>query len=235
MSDPTVDPQDPVTPEPTTEPDPLEELLGQIVDGEGKPKYDSVEKALQGNAHAQKHISTLEEENETLRKKAQEMEDVLKQLRGDGEAKPDPAPAKPEPQAPEGDQAMDIDSLFEKFQERLTAKQQAEQAEQNKRKAVEAAQAAFGEKTAEVIKERAAEAGMDYQDLLNLAARSPKAFDKIIGIGDKPKGSSSFTRSSVNTAAMPSNGSQSQEFKNPLLSGKTKDAVDFWNSLGKQN
>lgn len=231
MSDPTVDPQ--VTPEPA--PDPLNELLSQIVDEEGKPKYDSVEKALQGNAHAQKHISTLEQENETLRQKAQEMEEVLKQLRGDGDPQPDPAPAEPVPQAPAADQSVDVDSLFEQFQERLTAKQKAEQAEQNKRTALETALKAYGEKTADVIKERASEAGMDYQDLLNLASRSPKAFNKIIGIGDKPNSSSSFTRSSVNTAALPSNGNAPKEFKNPLLSGKTRDAVDLWNSLGKQN
>lgn len=228
MSDPDLEMQ--VTEE--VQPDPYQELLKSITDTEGRPKYDSVEKALQGTQHAQQHIGTLEEENEKLRQRMEQMESFFDKYNKQQETQvADPSPTTPT--APEGQQTqLDSDSLFQEFEARLAQKTQAQQKEQNKRQALETVISQYGEKAADVIKEKAADAGMDYRDLLSLAETSPKAFNKIVGIGEKQQSSSSFTRSSVNSAALPGRTQETQPRKNPLLSGRSSDAVDLWNSLG---
>lgn len=229
MSDQDLETQ--VTEETTT--DPYQELLKSITDNEGRPKYDSVEKALQGTQHAQKHIGTLEEENEKLRQRMEQMESFFDKYKEQQESKQTDQSTTDTTATQETQTQLDPDSLFQEFEARLAQKTQAQQKEQNKRQALEAVMSHYGEKAADVIKEKAADAGMDYRDLLGLAETSPKAFNKLVGIGDSKQTTSSFTRSSVNSASLSGKTQETQPKKNPLLSGRTADAVSLWNSLGK--
>jgi len=216
---------------PSTQPDIQDELtvlLNGIVNAEGNPKYATPVEALKGAAHAQHHISALEADNAKLKEERSKMEELLNQLSQQG--KEPPATTGVQAIPAESNAEWSVDSLFEQFTQRLTAKQQAKQAEANKRKAIEQSKAAFGEKTEEVLRSKAAAYGMSVQELLNEAATRPQLFNTIVGINSKSTTQPSFTTSSVNTAALNSAPNQRQG-KNPLLTGKTKDAMDLWNSL----
>ena len=49
-----------------------DQLLGAIVNSEGKQKYGTIEDALKATAAAQEHIRRLEEENTSFRQKVEE-------------------------------------------------------------------------------------------------------------------------------------------------------------------
>lgn len=208
-------------------PSDLDSLLATIVNNEGQPKYSSAEDALKGAAHAQTHIGTLEQENAKLKEEHQKMQDLLANLNQPKEA---PVATTTAPESLADKAAYDVDSLFEQFSQRITAKQEAERKEANKRSALQSVVNAYGDKSGEVLESRAKDLGVSKDFLLDLAANSPKAFDSLVALYSKPKGTPSFTTSTVNTTAMPSNGEQ-QKLTNPLLTGKTKDALALWNSL----
>lgn len=226
-----------VTTEETT--DPYQELLQQITNDEGKPKYRSVEDALNGAQHAQGHIKTLEEENAQLKQEQERMEELLTQL----QSKTDQAPTtestattdttespKPDERTSDTEQ-LDEEALLEKVEARLSAKREQEQKEQNKRQALEAVQERYADKAADFVQEKASELGVTTEFLLDMAATSPKAFYNATGITAKKQQSSNWQSSSVNTSSMEQ---PKQEFNggNPMLTGRTKDAVGLWNSLG---
>lgn len=211
---------------PSTPTDTLTSLLQNITNSEGVPKYTSPEEALKGAAHAQTHISTLEQENATLKEEKDKMEDLLKNLQQPVQT-PAPTSAVASPADPA---ALDVETLFEQFSQRLTAKQQAEIEAFNQKHAIESAQKAFGDKTESVLRAKADELGMTTDELLKLAATKPKAFNTLVGLSGKPTSTTSYTGSSVNTTALP-NTTQNQEFKNPLLTGRSKDRLALWESL----
>jgi len=212
---------------------PYEELLQQITNEEGKPKYSSVEEALKGNVHAQRHISTLEQENQRYKEETARMEEMLKQFSDNNEsqAKTEDNVATTTPsESPKPEESASVpseDELLERLQARLTEKQKAEQREKNKREALERAQSVYGERTAEVLKEKADALGVDPQWLVSQAEYSPAAFYNLVGVENQRKQSSDFTGSSVNSAALDSTTSKPEFNGNPLT--KTQDAVKFWN------
>lgn len=220
--------QDNQEPTVVSDSDTLTSLLQNITNSEGVPKYTSPEEALKGAAHAQTHISTLEQENARLKEEREKMEEMINNM---NTKQPEPTPAPTSAVATSADTApVDIDSLFEQFTERLTAKQRAEQEASNQKQVLESAQKAFGDKTEAVLRSKASELGMTTDELLNLAATKPKAFNTLVGLSGKPTQTSSFTTSSVNTTALPQN-QNTQEYKNPLLTGRSKDRVALWDSL----
>lgn len=235
MSDPTSifnnqNPQTPATPDNSGASTPpngnqsnqLADLLSSIKNDRGETKYKSVEDALNALKHSQDYIPQLsdklrQQEQELAEAKAAaakitELENTLKAL-----TQQNNTPASP-PATP-GLSEEDIASLVTKT---LTRQQQAEVSKQNLNQVVSAVTSAFGEKSEEVFYGKAKELGMSVEDINALAARTPTAALKLLGLdgGAKPTGNASS--GSINTSAFqPAQESFVSKNAKPALIGAT--------------
>ena len=193
------------TPPASPQSDPLQDLLLQIKNERGEPKYKTVQDALVGLQHAQTHIQTLLTEKRTVddelnslrptAAKLSELEKVVQQLTQS-------APAQPATPAVQGLSEEQIATLVEQT---MTKQQQASVAKQNVATVVESVKKAFGDKAEQVFYDKAKELGMDVASFNTLAARTPAAVLKLLNL-DKPATPQQFpSTSSVNTSAFEQN------------------------------
>lgn len=156
----------------------VDQLLAGITNAEGKQKYDSVEKALEGTVAAQQHIAKLEAEADKLREAAvaaKGVDDILSAIQAKGQ--PDPAPAAPAPvSAPE----LDTD----KIDAYLNTREQEKIEAANSKTVTDKLTALYGEKASETFYSKASEIGMDKAAINTLAKTNPKAVYKLLGITD---------------------------------------------------
>lgn len=156
----------------------MDDLLLSIVDDSGSPKYKTVEDALKGLAHAQKHIKTIQEENQSFRlelDRRKAAEEVLEEIKRS--TKQEERPSTP----------FDADALADQVAQRLEAKSKAEQAKRNVELVNEKIAQKFGEKAKQVVSQKAAELGLSSEMLKQVAAESPMAALKMFGF-EEPKG-----------------------------------------------
>lgn len=169
-------------------PDEAKELIG-----EGK-KYASVEEALKALPHAQKHISTIEEENKRLREKAeggQSAEEVLRTVQ---------ELLKAEKQATPALAGMDESSVAAILDRKLAQKALEDTAKANVSAVTTALRAKFGDKAEEMYKAKAAELGVSVSFLNDVAKASPKAALEMFSLKVPVTTSSN---GSVNTEVLP--------------------------------
>jgi len=153
-------------------------LLAAITNAEGVQKYSSTADALKAMPHANAHISQLEAENAKLKEAAltaKATEDILEKL----SAKPD-QPAQP------AVAELDDARIAEVVQQQMNAKERADLVKTNQQTAAAQLKAVYGsnEKANEVVKAKAAEMGLSVDFLLDVAAKSPKAFLSTLGINE---------------------------------------------------
>ena len=150
---------------------------------------EQVQAVLKRDQHAQDHIRRLEAEAAERKQREQEVADRLSQLeselskraaleellarRGSGDNTDK-----------SGDQtkAPDVDSVVSRVLQSMEQKTAAERAKANRVAAIEAARSVHGESYKQKIEETAKELGMTLHDVDDLAARSPKAFEKMFGL-----------------------------------------------------
>lgn len=235
MTDQVNDNQDTTTQgseqEPTTSP--YDELLQQIVNDEGKPKYSTVEEALKANLHAQQHIQTLEEENSKYKQETTRMEELLNSLQNESQAATQDKVAtttQSESPTPE-DTATQEEQLLAKLQARMSEQERQRTQEANKKQALEKVQSIYSDKSAEYMKEKAASLGVSTDFLLNTAATSPQAFYSLVGLNNNQQSKSFNNSSSVNSTSFETQPKQEYTGDNPLKTGRSRDAVALWNSL----
>lgn len=169
-----------------------DELAGLI--GEGK-KYATVEAALKSVPHAQKHIEQLEREMKELREKAEKaaaLDDVYKTVQ-DMLAQGGKPPAG-------GLAETDIDVLLDR---KLQAREAQQRAKENTALVKNVLVEQFGERAADVYKEKAAALGIGVEFLNDLCGKSPKAALELLGVKSqaKPTGATPPT-GSINSAAL---------------------------------
>lgn len=188
------------TPNPSQQPDELVTLLAQVKNENGEPKYKTVKDALVGLQHAQQFIDTLrtekrtvEEELNTLRPVATKVSELEKLVQRLTESN---TPATS--QAAQGLSEEDVATLVEKT---LTRQQQVQVASANLGKVVEAVKKAHGEKAEEFFYTKAKELGMTNEQVNDLAARTPVAVLKLLGLDATPSTPQQTTTSSVNTTS----------------------------------
>lgn len=213
-----------------SQPLPIPEELQDFI-GEGK-KYSSIEDALKSIPHAQKHISTLEQENQTYKQqveKVKSMEELLEQMKAQQNTKEQPTVA------PVGNEGADdlLDKLAQQMEtlveQKLAMKQQQDVQQQNKAKVVDAFKQAYGDKANEVYTKLSEETGMPLEALNNLAATSPKALMKLAGLSGQAMQSSQKPNSSVNTEAFIANASSKPVEAKPVMYGATTaDILSTW-------
>lgn len=209
------------------------DLLNNIKNESGAPKYDSVPKALEALAHSQQFIPQLKAElqnKETelaqLREqlsKTQAVEEVVSRLTQQQQAQVREAPA----QASGLDEAAIANLVINTLQK---AKQE-ESAQGNVLKVQEALTSKFGEKVTEVLDAKARELGTTRQELGVLASKNPNLVLALFGTPTAP--AVKPTTSSVNIPA--SYSPERQPISRPeksLLSGATsKEQAEFMRKI----
>lgn len=208
----------PVTQAPSI-PTELVELVGA-----GK-KYSTLDDALKSVPHAQKHISTLEQEladaraELTKRKTAEELlADIQRGISTQGVT------------TPNVDLTQDVVSGIVKNV--INQEKQKEVADLNVKEVINAFQSNFGEKSEEVFIKLASENGLTVAQMNSLAATSPKALLKLAGLTDQRK-TPPHMNSSVNTTSL--SPQQPKAASAVLPKGATsKDVLSAWEVAKQQ-
>lgn len=215
--------------------DDLSTLLGAIRNERGEQKYRTVQDALNALKHSQEYIPELsqkltqqEQELKAAREaaaKVAELERVVQALTQE----------KPQPDTP-SQQGLTEDQVAELVTRTLSKRQQEELAKKNISSVTETVKQVFGEKAEEVFYSKAQEMGMSKEQFNTLAATTPKAVLKLLGIEDQQKVSSfSPTTTSVNSAGFEPN-KQTYIGRNtkPTLVGATYDDLREENRNAKR-
>lgn len=211
------------------QPNAYEDLLKTIVNEQGQPKYANLSEALKALQHAQSYIPEVksqltQREQEVLRLQAeleqrQSIEDVVSRL-----AKPNQPNAQDNPPASSG---LDESAVMKLVQQTLERQQQLTAAQANQAQVEQALKAKFGEKTKEVVQQRAAELGLTPQALGELSSKSPQAVLALFNT--QGTHSPQPTRSSVNIPPTRQPGSPPIErpTKSLLTGASTKDQMEY--------
>jgi hypothetical protein len=205
-----------------------DQLLGAIVNSEGKQKYASVEDALKATAAAQEHIRRLEEENTSFRQKVEESTTLQAVLDA---VKPrevsEPAPAALTSSIGEDDVAQLLEGMLNKRETEATAKA-------NVSKVTSAFVEKHGVEAEAKYYESASALGFTNSEINELAARNPAAVFKMLGIDDKPAPVANPLRSSVGAGNLSDNKPQQPTF-NPFQGGTSPSVEAFRKSKAATN
>ena len=220
---PPADPVVPVVPPTPVLPTEVAELVG-----EGK-KYRTAEDALKAIPHAQKHITTLEEEAKQLREelaKRKTSEELLEEFRATGFQ---PPLADKQGQGT----PVDVEAIVASV---LAKKEAATTAQKNISTVVSTFQNTFGDKTKaeEMYNKVAEESGLSISVLNSLAATSPEAVLRLAGITRKQTETTpGKVQGTVNAQAF--GDKPNSELSARLKSGaSTKDMVNAWRIAGEK-
>lgn len=177
-------------------------LLGEIKNERGEQKYKNLEDALKALKHSQEYIpqltNTLKQKDEEIAtlsgtvSKISEIEKALETL----------TQRSTTPQQTPG-AGMTEEQIAELVTKTLTRSQQEELARTNIATVVRTMQEKFGEKADEIFYAKAEELGMSKAEINAIAAKTPKAVLKLVGI-DSVSGTSVSApgTSTLNTAGI---------------------------------
>lgn len=167
---------------PAAEPDVVQVYLQSILNDEGRPKYDSLEKALEALKHSQEYIpqlkQTLQQKETELAeaaeklKQQQSLEETIQRLKQMSDQEQQPAPT---PVTPVEGQVLSEDRIAELFNQLLEQRQLVSTQQTNEAKVNKALNDKFGDKASEVVAQRASELGMTVEQLKQLSQASPDA------------------------------------------------------------
>lgn len=203
-----------------------DQLLGAIVNSEGKQKYASVEDALKATAAAQEHIRRLEEENTTFRQEVEKsttLQSVLDAMKPREESEP----VAPTSSIGEDDVAQLLEGMLNKRETEATAKA-------NVSKVTSAFVEKHGVEAEAKYYESASALGFTNSEINELAARNPAAVFKMLGIDDKPAAVANPLRSSVGAGNLSDNKPQQPTF-NPFQGGTSPSVEAFRKSKAATN
>lgn len=208
--------------------------LKTIVDDNGKPKYESTDKALDALAHSQAHIKRLEEEassrNDELTKALEELnsrktvEDFVNRLA------PDPNP-NTDPKTPEVVNGLDENKVAELISNTLTQREKQALEANNVNTVVNKLKEKFGDSAAEEVSKVAKDNGMTTKELQEMSASRPQLVLNLFG--EKAPKPQSTTTSHSNVAE--DHSTTDDEGKTKLLRGgiTSKELTAGWKAIGK--
>lgn len=186
---------------------PLEDLLKEVRNENGDPKYKTVEDALVALKHAQEYIPKVKEEKtqaeqelEALRKEVerlQNLEETVLEL------------TQKQEQTSTNGVALDEEGIAKLVEQTLTKKELEELHRKNQAEVVRVMSEKFGDEAEKVFYSKAQELGLSVEEMNALAARSAKSVLTLLGVTETvahqqtPK--TSPTQGSVNTSAFQPN------------------------------
>lgn len=209
--------------------------LMAIKNEDGKPKYKSVEDALEALAHSQQFIEQLKSENGQMTKamqeaineleKRQSVEDVVDKLLN-RQAKPSDPPTDPSKPV----NGVDEKKVMELIESTLTRNQTAAQQTANLNLVTEELSKLHGDKTKEFVSNRAKELGTTTAKLKEMAAENPQIFLALMG--NKGTVSSTPSQTSVNPRPQDKNKNKLPEAPKGIMRGaKTEDVLAHWRAI----
>lgn len=221
-------------------PDPLADKLMSITNKDGKPKYDSVEKALEALVHSQTHIERLEAEAqertaelERARVKAAEaeaLEAVIDRLKPN-----DPPVEKQTPSNAGLSGEATIEQLESIIEKGLQKREAVKKAQDNFKVVNDTLLAKFGgdlEKTKEAVARKAVDLGLTTADLAALSSKSPAAVLAYFGEA-MPRGNITVP-SNNNPSHLPREDELKRPEKSLLLGAKSGEQVAFMKKIKEQ-
>lgn len=175
--------------QPNSTPNPTPSIVDELV-GPGK-KFKTTEDAIKGKLEADAFVVTLTkeakelraalqaqlEENERLKSRASII-DRLNQPNEETVTNPSPNAAAVTPQVQPGLSAEDVVSLIRKTDQQKVAEANLNLIDSTLVKT-------FGADAVAVVRQRAAELGMDTAELMQVGAKSPQAFFNMVGVQPK--------------------------------------------------
>lgn len=191
--------------------------LAAIRNEEGKPKYDSVEKAIEALKHSQQYIPELKREKEKLEAELEELRAKSNKFESAEELLKRFEAAKERGQEPPAQTGLDEQSVLALLEKREQAKQQQENEQLVNKVLVEK----FGDKAGEIVKAKAKELDMTPAELGQLARNNPKL---VLGqFNVQPQHNSKPNTSSQNTSSLVNQNNESglQRPEKSLLAGAT--------------
>lgn len=186
-------------------------------EGEFKISKEEYQKLLKRLDDSQSFIDTLKTETRTYREQIEE-------LQGKTGPSIDEIMEKLKDQQG-GSTNIDPDEIVQRatqvMEQNLTAKQKAEKEDKNFNEVASVLSKQFGREVDDKVTQLAQENGMSYDDIVDMAKRSPKAALKLLGVKAEPeRGSPAPSRGSVNTLGMPQ---QTQQPRTTNLAKLTTD------------
>lgn len=199
--------------------DAFADKLSAITNEDGSPKYSDVVQALDSIPHAQKHISTIEEENAALKAelaKAQAAKEILEKA---------------------GSTNQQTESLTPEEVAKIAQQTLQKQAEASQKEAnVKAVNAKFselyGNKANEQMRTIATEAGITVDAVKELAEKSPNAVFRLAGINAQSKLPGKTPGAGVGDNFQPSQRDIPQP-KSVMNGASTGQMVDAWRQAGE--
>lgn len=184
-------------------------MLGAIKNEHGAQKFQTAEDLAKGYINSQDFIATLLREKQELAARVQEAtaatEQYKSQLTGQDELKRtvEQLTQRINEKPATTEASLDPAKIAELVQQSLSQQQFEATAKQNQASVVNALTSKFGEKAEEVYNKAASDIGLSVAEMNALAAKSPKAVLKALGL-DQAAPSQSFgpKGSVVNTAAL---------------------------------
>lgn len=213
--------------QPTTD---YADLLKGIVNEQGQQKYDSLPKALEGLANAQQYIpelktqlQTKEQELATLRaelEKRAAVEEVVTRLTAQQKEPQDQS-------TPLKSSGLDEQAVLQLVQQALGQAKQQDQAAINQAQVQQALTGKYGDKSREVVEQRAKELGLTPKELGQLASQKPAMVLALFNT--QPNAGAKPTTGSVNIPAYhQQERAQLERPTKSLLSGATsKDQKEY--------
>jgi len=197
------------------------EKLMTITDETGRPKYDSIEKALDALNASQAHIKRLEDEakaraveEQKLRDQvaqAKTLEDVIKKLGGQNVSEPEKQQEATPPNS-----GLSEEQAAELVRKVLQGERQTEAAVTNLRTVNDTLKSKFGDKAPQVVAEKAKELGTTPQQLKELSATNP---NMVLALFGNSTSSPSATTSSLNLGSQKPQQEQIKRPEKSLISG----------------
>lgn len=210
--------------------------LASIKNESGESKYKDVPTALEALKHSQEYIPTLKSENETLKQeieqlktkaqRAEELEQTLDRLSQQPET-----PSEEQPT-----QGLTAEQLQDLLEQKLSEREKAQAAQQNSQEVEQAIRQAYGEKSSEVVAQKAKEYGMTAEQLGQWAASSPKAVMALFEVKSSAQGGKPSPNSSVNIPPVaPNNEEELPKPKRSVLGGaSSKEQAEYMAAIRRR-
>lgn len=205
--------------------DALATLLANVKNENGEQKYKTVEDALKALQHSQSYIPNLKTEVDTLKaelaaarekaNKIDELERTLETLTQNNNSQVNTTP-----------QGLSEEQIAELVVQTLQKTSTAAEKQKNISSVVNTMKEQFGEKAEEVFYNKAQELGLGKDEINQIAAKSPQAAFKLLGLG-VPQGTNGMpNKSGYNGAAFqPTPESKIRKNDKSVLLGATNDEV----------
>lgn len=193
----------------------VNEMLSEIKNERGEPKYKTVEDAIAALKASQEHISTLETENQEFKGKLQEamtIEQLKEHLNSTKNTSDD------------NQQSISMEDIQNLVSHTLEEKENVKRATDNQRTVVSELTQKYGDKAEELYNKKAQDLGLNVEDLNMLAARAPKAVLQYFDIAHK---SGKNITGSVNTESFQKHNT-TEPPKTVMYGASTSDLVASW-------